>query len=478
MKYIEALKKYNEGKDKWCTPRKGTEDHKKILKMMKENRTSSAASASSSPVVKKNAKPSKQQKRKPTLSAKQIASVISASSKKPSTKSLLFNNAKIIQRFLKRKLVLTKHNLDTRIQRYHLIKKRLDSIPETECLTKKTFGKNKGYTLNGVVNLEKKMGSSSLFASVYLSSIPNLLGSYPIASKIMKTTHNHECETQLNEWITKNIIIPKQSRHFVMMYKSTKCSVAGGKVNKLAPAERLVNYNELCNGDLIFLMKTNVRNDIMDMINIAFQSLIAIATYQKRIGFCHRDCHSGNFLYQIDYEVYNAKYGAGSGNSRGNGGSNGGSNVDYGYYHYVYNGFNFYIKRCSFNICIFDFGLSVPINTAFDKNICTDYLRVLNTFISREDYGWIAETMDMDISDEMASLLAKVKGITKRLLSDEERRHDIFQEIIDNVFKVFRTDTGIFITKKPAKVLNKIPFVINKVSPYPDIKFKRDTQVL
>jgi len=451
MKYIDALKKYNEGKDKWCTPRKGTEDHKKILKMMKEKRASATSASSSSASA---------------ASAKQIASVISASSKKPSTKSLLFNNAKIIQRFLKKKLVLTKHNLDTRIQRYHLIKKRLDSIPETECLTKKTFGKNKGYTLNGVVNLEKKMGSSSLFGSVYLSSIPNLLGSYPIASKIMKTTHNHECETQLNEWITKNIIIPKQSRHFVMMYKSTKCSVAGGKANQLVPAERLVNYNELCNGDLIFLMKTNVRNDAMDMINIAFQSLIAIATYQKRIGFCHRDCHSGNFLYQIDYEVYNAKYRAGS------------SNVDYGYYHYVYNGFNFYIKRCSFNICIFDFGLSMPINTAFDKNICTDYLKVLNTFISREDYGWIADTMDLDISAEMASLLAKVKGITKRLLSDEERRHDVFQEIIDNVFKVFRTDTGIFITKKPAKVLNKIPFVINKVSPYPDIKFKRNTQVL
>jgi hypothetical protein len=470
MKYIEALKKYNEGKDKWCTPHKGTEDHNKILKMMKEKRTSASASVASSPVVKKNAKPSK-----PTLSAKQIASVISASSKKPSTKSLLFNNAKIIQRFLKRKLVLTKNNLDTRVQRYHLIKKRLDSIPETECLTKKMFGKNKGYTLNGVVNLERKVGSNSLFASVYLSSIPNLLGSYPIASKIMKTTHNHECETQLNEWITKNIIIPKQSRHFVMMYKSTKCSVAEGKVNKLAPVERLVNYNELCNGDLIFLMKTNVRNDEMDMINIAFQSLIAIATYQKRIGFCHRDCHSGNFLYQIDYEVYNAKYGAGSGSSRG---SNGGGNADFGYYHYVYNGFNFYIKRCSFNICIFDFGLSVPINTAFDNNICSDYLTVLKTFISREDYGWIAETMDMDISDEMASILAKVRGITKRLLLDEERRHDIFQEIIDNVFKVFRTDTGIFITKKPAKVMNKIPFVINKVSPFPDIKFKRDTKML
>jgi len=35
MKYIDALKKYNEGKDKWCMPRKGSEDYLKIRKMMK-----------------------------------------------------------------------------------------------------------------------------------------------------------------------------------------------------------------------------------------------------------------------------------------------------------------------------------------------------------------------------------------------------------------------------------------------------------
>ena len=35
MKYIEALKKYNEGKDKWCMPRKGSEDYLNIIRMMK-----------------------------------------------------------------------------------------------------------------------------------------------------------------------------------------------------------------------------------------------------------------------------------------------------------------------------------------------------------------------------------------------------------------------------------------------------------
>jgi hypothetical protein len=459
MKYIDALKKYNEGKDRWCTPRKGSDDYKKILKMMKEKSASSSASASASSSKSKS------------LSAKKIASVIAASAKKPSSKSILFKNANMIQRFLKNKLILTKNNLDTRVRRYHLIMKHLDKIQETDCLIKKTFGNNKGYTLNGIVNLEKRIGSSSLFAKIYLSSIPYLLGSYPIASKLMKTTPNHECETKLNEWITKNIIIPKHSRHFVMMYKSTKCSLTGGNANKLVPSERLVNYNELCNGDLRSLMETDVRNDEMEMINMAFQSLIAIATYQKRIGLCHRDCHNGNFLYQIDNEVYKAK--------RRGSCSRGG---DFGYYHYVYNGFHFYLKCCSFNICIFDFGLSVPMNTAFDESICTDYLRILNAFKHREDYGWIDGTMDMDISADMALILSKVKEITKTFLSDDieyaDDRIDIFQEIIDKVFKVFRTDTGIFITKKPSKILNKTPFVINKVSAYPDIKFKRDVRKL
>ena len=465
MKYIDALKKYNEGKDRWCTPRKGSADYLKIRKMMKEN-----ASAASSPkkASATSASPKKASAAKKAAAA--FASVIISSSKKPSSKTLLFKNAVMIQRFLKRKLILTKNNIDTRVQRYQLIKKRLDSIQGTECLTKKVFGQNKGYTLNGIVNLEKKMGSDSQYASIYLSSIPNLLGSFPIASKLMKITPNHECETQLNEWITQNLLIPKQSKHFVMMYKNTKCSLAGGTANKLVPAERLVNYNELCDGDLRSLMTTDVMNDEMEMINMAFQSLIAIATYQKRIGLCHRDCHNGNFLYQIDNEVYKAKR---------SGGSSGGN---LGYYHYVYNGFHFYLKRCSFNICIFDFGLSVPMNTAFDESICTDYLRILNAFISREDYGWIDRTMDMDLSDDMNLLKSKVKEITKEFLSDDveyaEDRIDIFQEIIERVFKVFRTDTGIFRTKKPAKVLNKIPFVINKVSPYPDIKFKRDVQKL
>lgn len=48
MKYIDALRKYNEGKDKWCIPRKGTEDYLKIRMMMRmKSKTSSSSSKQS-----------------------------------------------------------------------------------------------------------------------------------------------------------------------------------------------------------------------------------------------------------------------------------------------------------------------------------------------------------------------------------------------------------------------------------------------
>ncbi len=34
MKWMEALKKYNAGKDKWCVPKKGSREHKEVMSIM------------------------------------------------------------------------------------------------------------------------------------------------------------------------------------------------------------------------------------------------------------------------------------------------------------------------------------------------------------------------------------------------------------------------------------------------------------
>jgi hypothetical protein len=46
MKYIDALKKYNEGKDRWCSPKKGSVDYLLIRSMMKNKKTSSNSDVS------------------------------------------------------------------------------------------------------------------------------------------------------------------------------------------------------------------------------------------------------------------------------------------------------------------------------------------------------------------------------------------------------------------------------------------------
>ena len=430
MKYSDALKIYNEGKPAWCSPRKGSNDYKAVLAIMKG--------------VPKS--PSKASLAKSSLSKASLA-MAKVSSKKPSSKSLMFKNANIIQRFLKNKLIITKNNLDTRIQRYNLIKKRLADIKSNSCLTKKIFDNKQGYTIDGIVNLEKKIGSDSVNASIYLTSMPYLLGSYPIASKLMKITANNESETKMNAWITENLILKKQSKHFVIMYKTTKCPASGSPAKKLLTGERLVNYNELCNGDLSSLMKTDERNDEMLMINMAYQVLIAIATYQNRVGYCHMDCHHGNFLYQLNTEASST-----------------------GYYHYVYNGLNFYIKSCKYNMCIFDFGLSVPMSKADNRYIFSDYYRILHGFVSEKTMGWIEGHVIGKINANMFMIMSRVQRLMAALLANKDT--DMFQAIIDFIFKDFKPENGIFTTAKPANILNKTPFIINKVEAYPKIDFK------
>ena len=439
MKYIDALKKYNEGKDRWCTPRKGSVDYLKIRKMMKDIKASSSAAASASP-----------KKASASSSPKKASSSIPAPPKKVSPKTTLYKKANLIQRFLKNKLILSKNNIDTRVQRYQLIKKRLDKITATDCLTKKMFGQNEGYTLNGLVNLEKKIGSASQSGVIFLSSMPHLLGSYPIASKLMKITPSNEAETKMNEWITQNLLIPKQSKHFVMMYKTTKCPIAKSNDNKLVAIERLVNYNELCDGDISALMKTDVRNNEMEMINMAFQSLIAVATYQNRVGFCHTDTHHGNFLYQINKDY---------------------KDTDTGYYHYICYGSSFYIKSCKYNVCLFDFGRSIPMGNAKKSDIAWDYLKILYGFVGRKYGGIINDPMDKNVNKNMAEIFSRVQTIMNDFIKGDV--DDMFDEIIHEIFAVFRNGTGIFRTKKPARILNKIPYKISMVEQYPNIKFKR-----
>ena len=463
MKYIDALKKYNEGKDKWCMPRKGSEDYLNIIKIVKKvSKNKGVKNAKGVNVIKDSDKKAKINilqaaiKRKLAINKKDstvisnIKSSISKISKKPSynSNSRIFSNdilkIKKIQRFLKDKLVVNKHTLTNRINRFNLLKQRLALLKDNDCLEKKTFNGADGYTIRNIINLEKKIGTKSKYGTIYLTSIPNFISKYPIATKVMKYDNDNINEVNLMWMITNKILLEKVSRHFIMIYGSCSCS------KRIAEKLRLISINELADGDLKMLV--SFRAVIADhelLFNIFFQTFISIASFHNLTGFVHKDAHYGNFLYQINNEK--------------------------GYYHYIFNGKNYYLKSCKYNIIIFDYGYSKKINDNMNNNLLVkresryvfeDYSRILNAFKNKKT-GWgkykdlpndrindiimnINNILNNNIYLELSSNVANNIPYSKRIIND----------IIKDVFLKY-TPRDMFITTRPSNVLNDVPFRID-----------------
>jgi hypothetical protein len=397
----------------------------------------------------------------PTKSIRQLLSSKSSSGKKNSinssnsnsskpsynSKSRVFTDdiyAKKIQGFIRDKLVTNKFNLKNRINRYNLLKERLSLIKDNDCLEKKTFNGFDGYTIKNIINLEKKIGSKSKYGAIYLTSIPNFLGIFPIAAKVMKYDDDNINEINIMTKITNNILLKGLSRHFLMIYKSCLCA------KRIAARLKLISINELADGDLKMLInKTEILADKELLFNLIFQTYISIATFHNVAGYVHGDSHFGNYLYQLNNEI--------------------------GYYHYICDGKDYYLKSCKYNIIIFDYGFATKINANIkDKNIVKeesrnlseDYTRIILAFMNKKT-GWgfypnlpiknindqileIHNIIDNNIKLELSSTSTKQIPYSKRLIN----------YIIKEIFLKY-TPNDMFITNRPSNVLNEVPFRID-----------------
>ena len=469
MKYIDALRKYNEGKDKWCSPRKGSEDYLNIIKMVKKiskiKKTKKTKEVKDSKGNNENADKKIKilqaaikrklaiNKRKSNNIISNIKSSISKISKKPSynSNSRIFSDdilknikVKKIQGFLRDKLAINKHTLTNRINRFNLLTQRLALLKDNDCLEKKTFNNAKGFTIKNIINLEKKIGTKSKYGTIYLTSIPNFIGKYPIATKIMKNNNDNINEVNIMWMITNRILLKKVSRHFLMIYGSCACT------KRIAEKLKLISINELADGDLKMLVK--IRDVIANnelLLNIFFQTFISIASFHNLTGFVHKDAHYGNFLYQ--------------------------KNNERGYYHYICDGKDYYLKSCKYNIIIFDYGFSRKINENMNNNlivmseskyIFADYTRILNAFMNKKK-GW--GSYDDLPSDHINDIIINIHNIlnnniyyelTSNVKNNIPYSKRIINFIIKNIFLKF-TPKDMFITMRPPNVINEIPFRID-----------------
>ena len=308
--------------------------------------------------------------------------------------------------------------------------KSLKKVNNTECLEKKLFDGKQGYTIKNIIDMVTKIGTESEYGVIFLTKINNKLDAFSIASKIMPNTTNNYNEVLLMKHITKEIIVKKKSRHFVMMYKYCVC-----KKKEVDENIKIVCINELAHGDLRTLMEKRdviIHNDIIT--NLLFQTLISIGSFHNLIRYLHKDTHDGNFLYQ--------------------------TNTEKGYYDYLFQGQHYYLKSCGYNIMIYDFGLSQKIDSSKNYKLgyigfSKDYARICNAFMSKI-YGW-------GQYDDLPNLNNNVKIIRLRTLLNNISTinyKDYFKKIIEQVF-IPLSPNGMWITERPQNVINKVAFVIS-----------------
>ena len=222
------------------------------------------------------------------------------------------------------------------------------------------------YKLNNDIHLFKKIGTDSVYGSIYNTKYKINDKYYNICGKIMCSTKGNIEETKLLKTVTE-FTFNKTTPHFPILYyngsitknhelknMNSQLPQAVGNCNKF-----IISFNEIFSGDLkTFMNECKHKNNKNILINSLEQIFISILTFHIKIGKSHNDCHWGNFLY------HKIKPG--------------------GYIHYNIFNKDIYLENMGYLWIIWDFGLTSKLN---NYNRYKDYNRILNAFISNSTFG-------------------------------------------------------------------------------------------
>jgi hypothetical protein len=231
----------------------------------------------------------------------------------------------------------------------------------------KIIKKNNYYVRN--IHLYKKIGTDSVYGSIYNVKYKHNDKYYNVCGKIMCNTRDNINEIELVKKTTE-ICLKKETPHFPITYfdgyiiKNEELkknnSYLPDSIKNCSNKGFMVNFNEMFAGDLKTFIDDNKYNNKKELlINSLEQIFISILTFHKKFNYSHNDCHWGNFLY------HKIKPG--------------------GYMHYKINNKDIYIENLGYLWIIWDYGF---INSLTKNNKFIDYSRVINAFISKYDNGW------------------------------------------------------------------------------------------
>tara|TARA_R100001198_G_C5240725_1_gene218041 strand:+ start:760 stop:2106 length:1347 start_codon:yes stop_codon:yes gene_type:complete len=317
-----------------------------------------------------------------------------------------------------------KYKLSNRIKNILEVKALLKDIKDDDCIEPK----DKGYTVRDIINLEKKIGTASAYGVIYLTSIKGY-DKTKLACKLFEPTKDNTGEIELMDKLTKELITPGKSPHFLALYNNTLCK--DKKIgNKKRPDKlKLLSINELAHGDLKGLVENaDVMKDVGEVIGLLTQCFISLATFQNKTGMSHNDTHYGNFLYQ--------------------------KNIETGYYHYKLGPTDYYVEASKYNIMLYDFGLAKKFDSDWKGGfaILGDYYRIVNAFINKKDGGWCEGNF---IHGNLSKLMVKIKEtISKMNVRDDAK--SMPRQIIEYIAR----ESASITTSRKGSVINAIPFEI------------------
>lgn len=327
--------------------------------------------------------------------------------------------------FIDSPITSNQYTLKNRLKLYKKAKVYLNQISNTECLKDIKINNVKLMTLSNKLFLDKRIGSKSVYGTIYLSSIRNV-SDLLVVSKVNNRNKSNLSEISIMDDLTENLLKTHKTKHFPLIYSSHKCKERS-ELNK----KSLVSVNELCNGDLKMLVddKSNYSFGDKTLYNILFQIFISIATYQEYSKNIHADCHYGNILYQTNTEV--------------------------GYYKYQYKNKVFYLESCPYNMMLYDFGLAKKPAVIDYEAYYKDYYRIIHAFIPVSYGGWNLYLQKSNFTDNV--ILIK-KGLRKLL---EEKKHYSFDIVLQYILPYMKASNIYKTSLGPNDVvLNDKPYII------------------
>jgi len=358
-----------------------------------------------------------------------------------------------VKEFVKHNIIKKYYTHEKRIKYFNYITKFLKSLDENVCLVPKRIINDNGedifngFSIHDMIYLDKQIGSDSVYGVIFQTFIKNALGGVPIATKLMKVNKKNLKEIKINNNITTQLQHNRLSRHFLFSYKSFQCMqnknifTTTNNLSGILNSDYYMCLNEMAHGDLKMLVTDiKILRDEDLLLNLACQCMIAIASFHK-LGYIHKDCHWGNFLYHK-------------------------TNDFGGYYHYIINGEDYFLPAYGYTVMIYDFGMAESkqdIKNSFRKpgqadnyfieKSIDDYTRIMKAFMNKQNGGWsIYKLLPNDIVTDVMKELREYLKSTKYINESN---------IINDILDIFNKSGVINRTiQRRTKIINSTPFVI------------------